>query len=470
MDPILHLESPRAGISTRSLSLPPLRRRAISELQDEERRAPNLQLLGFCGLSLAEKICGNRSLTLLGKYFQAFCCNRSLHIFLLQIFQQHFRFAQDGVCRICQEKGDKNDLGVFCEFAGNAADNQRVQPAIPRIFLYAATAACVWAWLWASRHCDGVEVKALSEMLSSCTSDASLGGWLRATAGATGIGLLVPGLSCEASAFSLLDSSPNKHSLAVTRSAQHAWKLPRFWAMSDLEVPRGESGDGSPKERKERKERLRDLKCRFNDASAREYLMMVGSHLAKVHLPEFPEMGHLFPDVHINAESCRAGLVRLLFSKTFHYFLLALLAIDVLLVVTGLQLKIEVASLEGIAEAEKPFLTLEDAHECVKQTDAHKKAATLELIDHIFAYISIGILGVFLVENILFMIAFRLNAKPSFAAETLHCQEEKEDLQELHESRMLEMIAAEEEEEAKRAKLAKLEDILKNSRAIQQQL
>ena len=32
------------------------------------------------------------------------------------------RWSQDGVCRICQEKGQKDDLGVFCECRGSNSD------------------------------------------------------------------------------------------------------------------------------------------------------------------------------------------------------------------------------------------------------------------------------------------------------------------------------------------------------------
>lgn len=60
-------------------------------------------------------------------------------------------------------------------------------------------------------------------------------------------------------------------------------------------------------------------------------------------MPEFPEMSHLFPDLHLDATSCRAGLVRCLFSKPLHYLLLILLAIDVLTVVVGRKWKREKA-------------------------------------------------------------------------------------------------------------------------------
>ena len=97
-------------------------------------------------------------------------------------------------------------------------------------------------------------------------------------------------------------------------------------------------------------------------------------------------MAHLFPDVDVDLKSCRGGLVKFLFSKPLHWFLIVLLCVDVLLVITGrscnmlqpfstnfciasnlvgslhifvycsgqmpgLQLKIEVASLEGSAIA-----------------------------------------------------------------------------------------------------------------------
>ena len=60
---------------------------------------------------------------------------------------------------------------------------------------------------------------------------------------------------------------------------------------------------------------------------------------SEAHMQEFPEMSHLFPDFHLDATSCRAGLVRCLFGKPLHYLLLILLAIDVLTVVVGRRLK-----------------------------------------------------------------------------------------------------------------------------------
>lgn len=183
--------------------------------------------------------------------------------------------------------------------------------------------------------------------------------------------------------------------------------------------------EGATAEKKPKKEKVRDLKVRLHDASAREQLMMIGSKLANAHMSEFPEMAHLFPDFDLDATSCRAGLVRCLFGKPLHYLLLILLAIDVLTVVVGLQLKIEVASLEGMAIAEclgltinasetghhslhlQTFETFEEARECVEHSEPHQMAETIELVDHILAITSICILAVFLLENLCFLIAFR---------------------------------------------------------------
>lgn len=177
---------------------------------------------------------------------------------------------------------------------------------------------------------------------------------------------------------------------------------------------------------KSKKEKTRDLKVRLHDASAREQLMMIGSKLSNAHFPEFPEMVHLFPDVDVDLKSCRGALVKFLFSKPLHWFLIVLLCLDVLLVITGLQLKIEVASLEGTAiasclglaipsgdaeyvEVQHTFLTIEEAKVCVEEKPEHKTAVTLEEIDHIFTIASISILVIFLVENIMFMFAFHLS-------------------------------------------------------------
>ena len=48
---------------------------------------------------------------------------------------------------------------------------------------------------------------------------------------------------------------------------------------------------GTRPEDSERDERIRDLKCRLHDVSAREQLMMMGARAAEVHFPEFPELG-----------------------------------------------------------------------------------------------------------------------------------------------------------------------------------
>jgi len=183
--------------------------------------------------------------------------------------------------------------------------------------------------------------------------------------------------------------------------------------------------EGATAQKKPKKEKVRDLKVRLHDASAREQLMMIGSKLANAHMPEFPEMLHLFPDLHLDATSCRAGLVRCLFSKPLHYLLLILLAIDVLTVVVGLQLKIEVASLEGMAVSEclgltinasetghhslhlQTFETFEEARECVEHSEPHQLAETIELVDHVLAITSICILAIFLLENLCFLMAFR---------------------------------------------------------------
>lgn len=173
----------------------------------------------------------------------------------------------------------------------------------------------------------------------------------------------------------------------------------------------------------EKHERVRDLKCRLHDLSGREQLMMVAAKQADVRLHEFPELGHFFPDLHIDVKSCRAALVRFLFSKCLHYGLIFLLLIDVILVMGGLQIKIEVVALQGMAigscystaleanssSQEHHFHGLESGMECVREQSTYEFAEALEDVDFVFSILSIIILSIFLAENILFILAFRWN-------------------------------------------------------------
>lgn len=183
--------------------------------------------------------------------------------------------------------------------------------------------------------------------------------------------------------------------------------------------------------RTERRERVRDLKCRLHDLSGREQLMMMAAKQAGVHLHEFPELGHFFPDLHLNLKSCRAALVRFLFSKGLHYGLVFLLIVDVILVMGGLQIKIEVLALQGMAigacfgsslESNSSlsehrhghghhftFHGLESGMECVREQPTFETAESLEQVDFVFVILSIIILSIFLTENILFIVAFRWN-------------------------------------------------------------
>ena len=179
-----------------------------------------------------------------------------------------------------------------------------------------------------------------------------------------------------------------------------------------------------PREHDEHVERLRDLKCRLHDVSSREQLMMIGARAAEVHFPEFPELGHFFPHLHLNSRSCRAALVRFLCSKVLHYSLLFLLLVDTLLVMGGLQMKIEVVALQGMAVGycfnaalegnfssihHHDFSNVAGALECVKEHSTFKTAEMLESMDFVFIVMSIAILSIFLMENILFIVAFRWN-------------------------------------------------------------
>lgn len=150
----------------------------------------------------------------------------------------------------------------------------------------------------------------------------------------------------------------------------------------------------------EKHERVRDLKCRLHDLSGREQLMMVAAKQADVRLHEFPELGHFFPDLHIDVKSCRAALVRFLFSKCLHYGLIFLLLIDVILVMGGLQIKIEVVALQGMAigscystaleanssSQEHHFHGLESGMECVREQSTYKFAEALEDVDFVFVH------------------------------------------------------------------------------------
>lgn len=164
---------------------------------------------------------------------------------------------------------------------------------------------------------------------------------------------------------------------------------------------------------------IRELSHRVHQLSAREELMLTASKLASVPVEEVSEFGKVFPDLELSSKSCRAGLVRFLFGRYLHYTLLFLLGIDVLLVVAGLQLQIEIVSMEGTAvtncfvdavEPEGPhhhMESVEDAKRCVEEQHTHQVAEQFAEVEHIFTLVSLGILCVFLVENLLFIVAFR---------------------------------------------------------------
>lgn len=92
----------------------------------------------------------------------------------------------------------------------------------------------------------------------------------------------------------------------------------------------------------------------------------------------------------------------------------------------GLQIKIEVVALQGMAigscfgtalaanssnsdHQEHHFHGLESGLECVREQSTYEFAETLENVDFVFIVLSIIILFFFLIENILFIVAFRCN-------------------------------------------------------------
>lgn len=99
------------------------------------------------------------------------------------------------------------------------------------------------------------------------------------------------------------------------------------------------------------------------------------------------------------------------------------LLIDVILVMGGLQIKIEVVALQGMAigscystaleanssSQEHHFHGLESGMECVREQSTYEFAEALEDVDFVFIILSIIILSIFLAENILFILAFRWN-------------------------------------------------------------
>eukprot|EP00913_Durusdinium_trenchii_P007152 g6727.t1 len=122
-----------------------------------------------------------------------------------------------------------------------------------------------------------------------------------------------------------------------------------------------------------RKTDIRELSHRMHQLSYREQLMMMASKLASVPMREISEFGK-----------------------------------DVLLVVAGLQLQIEIVSMEGTAVT-NCFVDAEQ--------HTHQVAEQFAEVEHIFTLVSLGILCVFLVENLLFIVAFRwsfLAKKPSY--------------------------------------------------------
>lgn len=170
--------------------------------------------------------------------------------------------------------------------------------------------------------------------------------------------------------------------------------------------------------------RVTKLKCRLHDVGHREHLMMIGAKAADVHLHEFPELSDFFPHLLLNAQSCRAALVRFLFCRSLHYSLILLLVIDVILVMGGLQLKIEVVALQGMAIGTCFSTSLQsnssDAHghhfhdvhdglHCVHEQATFQTAEVFERVDQVLIVISISILCIFLIENLLFIVAFRWN-------------------------------------------------------------
>ncbi|CAK9073295.1 unnamed protein product [Durusdinium trenchii] len=185
-----------------------------------------------------------------------------------------------------------------------------------------------------------------------------------------------------------------------------------------------------PEPLREHEERVRDLKCRLHDLSAREQLLMIGARAAEVHLPEFPELAraveYLLPDLHLSSKSCRAALVRVLFGRALHYGLIVLLLIDTLLVMAGLQIKIEVVALQGMAighcfsaalesnlseslQHHHDFSHTNGGLQCVREQSEYEFAESLENLDHVFIVMSMIILCIFLLENVLFIVAFRCN-------------------------------------------------------------
>ena len=111
-------------------------------------------------------------------------------------------------------------------------------------------------------------------------------------------------------------------------------------------------------------------------------------------------------------------------AQALHYGLIFLLLIDVILVMGGLQIKIEVVALQGMAigscfstALEANFSHSQDHHfhglerglECVREQSTYEVAEALEGVDFVFVILSIIILSIFLIENILFIVAFRCN-------------------------------------------------------------
>eukprot|EP00439_Symbiodinium_sp_Y106_P065404 s2047_g10.t1 len=162
-------------------------------------------------------------------------------------------------------------------------------------------------------------------------------------------------------------------------------------------------------------------KHRFQDANARVQQLLISLKLAgeaTARAPSgeaSPEGRHPLPQHHHDWKQMgwRGKIVVFLHWKHVHYCISGLIVLDALLVMATLQMQMEVFALDSLSKTDCLQLFFSNTSSvdsrCVVEHPHHVAAEHLEQAEHILGYTSIVILGIFLVENTLKMVAFGRN-------------------------------------------------------------
>lgn len=162
-------------------------------------------------------------------------------------------------------------------------------------------------------------------------------------------------------------------------------------------------------------------KHRFQDANAREQQLLISLKLAGEATAKAPsgqaspEGQHPLPKHRHDWKQLgwRGKIVVFLHWKHVHYCISGLIVLDALLVMATLQMQMEVFALESLSKTHCLQLFFSNTSSvdsrCVVDHPQHVVAEHLEQAEHILGYTSIVILGIFLLENTLKMVAFGRN-------------------------------------------------------------